>query len=376
MKNVWGRGARTSLLSVCVKDAAARWPAGMARVAPFDRFLQRGLSVAIILAVFFSCLVLTGVALAQPPNDNFTNAFVISGSAGTTNSSNINATLQPGETNKVLINDAYDYNNYYETLVPVTNSVWFQWTATNNGYVTFDTAGSVDESNNPMATVVAAWTGNNVSNLTLVAGDADIEDDIFSDFATYNPNSVITFYAQSNVTYSISVDVNLAATNYLNEEGLPGNYVLNWDAMQPANDIFTNAAEINGSFGSVSGSNFNATDQPGAPTQVTITDVNDVNYYSQTIDVSNSVWFQWTAPQSCIATFNTIGSTDLISNPMDTVLAVWTGNSVTNLTLVASDDDTYDDVFGQGIYFDDPNSTVTLPVTAGTNYYISQLERH
>jgi hypothetical protein len=48
---------------------------------------------------------------------------------------------------------------------------------------------------------------------------------------------------------------------------------------------------------------------------------------------SNSVWFTWRAPGNGIATFNTAGSA------FDTLLAVYTGTSLSNLTRVASDDD-------------------------------------
>lgn len=46
-----------------------------------------------------------------------------------------------------------------------------------------------------------------------------------------------------------------------------------------------------------------------------------------------SVWFQWTAPEAGVATFATLGST------FDTLLALYTGSSVSDLTEVASDED-------------------------------------
>src|SRR5262245_15892678 len=45
-----------------------------------------------------------------------------------------------------------------------------------------------------------------------------------------------------------------------------------------------------------------------------------------------SVWWNWTAPVSANATFDTVGSS------IDTLLAVYTGNAVSTLTNVASDD--------------------------------------
>ncbi|MEK7677627.1 MAG: immunoglobulin domain-containing protein, partial [Verrucomicrobiota bacterium] len=68
-----------------------------------------------------------------------------------------------------------------------------------------------------------------------------------------------------------------------------------------------------------------------------------------------SVWLTWRAPAGGIASFNTIGSN------FDTLLAVYTGTSVTNLALVASDED-------EGGFF---ASVVTFNAVAGTDYQIA-----
>ena len=105
--------------------------------------------------------------MAQPVNDNFANATVISGLSGSTSGNNLNATMQTGETNLVATDDLAPAPD----LVDVTNSIWFEWTAPQSGVVEFDTIGSVDDTFTNMDTVLAAWTGTSLTNLVLTNAD-------------------------------------------------------------------------------------------------------------------------------------------------------------------------------------------------------------
>jgi hypothetical protein len=69
----------------------------------------------------------------------------------------------------------------------------------------------------------------------------------------------------------------------------------------------------------------------------------------------HSVWYRWRAPADGIATFHTRGST------FDTLLAVYTGQDLTNLVAVASDEDR------GGVY----TSQVQFNAQAGTDYQIA-----
>src|SRR5258708_21534617 len=90
----------------------------------------------------------------------------------------------------------------------------------------------------------------------------------------------------------------------------------------PANDNFANAQVISGCSGSVSGTNIGASNETGAP------DKPD----SQTS--KTSVWYQWQAPSTGNVTIDTIGS------DFDTVLAVYSGSSLSTLgTAIAHNDD-------------------------------------
>jgi len=81
---------------------------------------------------------------------------------------------------------------------------------------------------------------------------------------------------------------------------------------QPPNDNFANATVLTGVSGQITGTNIDATSEPGEP------------YY-----LENSVWYSWTATESDIFYFDTVGSGS------DAVLTVFTGSAVDSLTKIA-----------------------------------------
>ena len=96
--------------------------------------------------------------------------------------------------------------------------------------------------------------------------------------------------------------------------------VLGDSSFGPANDNFANRATLVGTNATATGANVNATAQPGEPAHAGSA-------------AAHSLWWTWTAPVSGVVTVNTVGSS------FDTVLAVYTGSVITNLTAVASNDD-------------------------------------
>ena len=110
----------------------------------------------------------------------------------------------------------------------------------------------------------------------------------------------------------------------------------------PANDDFVNAQIVTGTQGSVNGTNVGATKEPGEPAHAGKAG-------------GASVWYRWQAPATQGATFTTTGSN------VDTLLAVYTGSSVTGLTAIASNDD-----FSGSL-----QSTVSLKAEAGVVYYFA-----
>src|SRR6266567_1585110 len=110
----------------------------------------------------------------------------------------------------------------------------------------------------------------------------------------------------------------------------------------PINDYFTNRITLIGTNLITAGTNVGATKEPGEPDHAGNTG-------------GASVWWTWTAPANGTLRIATTNS------DFDTVLGVYTGSSVSNLTLVASDDDS-----GGRL-----TSLVDFDVTGGTDYQIA-----
>jgi uncharacterized delta-60 repeat protein len=201
--NPRGQPARDEWRNVVktIRDTlASLMPARRARAA-------RWLKPALILA-----LGLTAFIAGAQPNDNFANAFVISGAIGTTNGTTVGATLETCETNQ--INTFLPDGTPEYTPDMIGSTVWFAWTApTNNGTAEFDTFGSGFD------TVLAIWTTTNGlcgSSLTnIVANDDD---------PTNAPQSSVGFPVVAGRTYYIQV------SGYDNGGGAAsGAYILNWN---------------------------------------------------------------------------------------------------------------------------------------------------
>ena len=126
--------------------------------------------------------------LSLPASDNFASRGILLG-LGATEASNVNATREPGEPNHAG--------------VPGGKSVWFTWTPLLSGVATFSTAGSSFD------TLLAVYTGNNLTNLTEVASDDD---------AGGYYTSQVMFNAVAGTTYAIAID---------GAYGASGNIVLN-----------------------------------------------------------------------------------------------------------------------------------------------------
>jgi hypothetical protein len=238
-----------------------------------------------------------------PAADLFADATVLSGALATDTGSNAGATAEAGEPAG-------------EGTSGVVNSVWWKWTAT------ADTTVEVNTFDSNFDTLLAVYTGDTVGGLTLVAANDD----------AFDAQSQVRFQAQAGTTYHIAVD---------GYEDSTGDVVLRLGA-RPANDDFANATVVAG--GTVTGGNLAATGETGEP---------DAGTHGE----MNTVWWSWTAAASETVEISTIGS------DFDTILAIYTGDAVGGLTLIAANDD-----------FDFPNSVasrVAFNVVAGTTYRIA-----
>jgi hypothetical protein len=345
--------------------------------------------LAIVTAALLLAALFPAATYAQaPPNDDFVNAVVLA-TDGTWNGTNVGATVEPGEPEHVILaSDA---------------SVWFRWTAPLDGFVTVDTFGS------DFNTALAMYTGSDVAALTFVAANND-------DAGQQSRMSNVPVIA--GVTYSIAVDgyfgdLGLVTLNWafveqfdfvdpvitlwspidgsetpqhdflwagyscfdpqpssglisctgdvpngaLIDTSVPGSYTFTVTATDgagnvatatadytilgnPENDDFADATVLD-TEGTLSGTNVGATMEPSEP------------MHAGSL-AGASVWFRWTAPADGFISADTIGSN------FDTLLAIYTGVVVDDLTEIDSNDNA---VGAQSALHD-------VPVSAGTSYSI------
>ena len=266
------------------------------------------------LALVVALLITAGAApaFAQPTNDDFANAVVVDPATlpTTVTGTSAGATGEPGEPGG---NGAL-------------NTVWWRITPAADGALTVDTFGSGDTFGPGFDTVLTIFTGASVDGLTVVTSNDD----------SGSLQSQVTFTATASTTYYIQVDGYAADT---------GAITLNTDFTPPPppppNDDFANAAVLDPSTlpSTTTGTNADASGETGE---------------TGGDGALNTVWWRITPAADGDLTVDTFGS------GFDTVLSIFTGTSVDNLTLVADDDDS-----GGGV-----QSEVTFAATASTTYYI------
>ncbi|MGH7968759.1 MAG: pre-peptidase C-terminal domain-containing protein, partial [Limisphaerales bacterium] len=324
-----------------------------------------------------------------PGNDNFVNAQVLSGNAGTVVGSSVGATKEPGEPDHAGNAGG--------------SSVWYVWTAPSTGNWRFDTSGSSFD------TVLAVYTGSAVAALSLVSSNDDSGGGV---------TSQVSFDAAGGTSYLIAVD---------GYDGVSGNIVLNWaftgnlpaiTGFSPPSGGAGTAVTINGAnFGGAKAVRFSGVSTPtftvatsaqiiatvpdgagtgpisvttsngtaqsvtsfiisgnapandnfaqrasivGSPVTVTGSNVGATKEPNEPAHAGNpggaSVWWSWTAPANGTYAITTRGSS------FDTILGLYVGSSVSSLALVAANDD-------------GPNmgtaSLVSFTATAGTTYQIA-----
>ena len=118
--------------------------------------------------------------------------------------------------------------------------------------------------------------------------------------------------------------------------------------LPPPNDNFASAQTITGCSGSVGGSNIGATREPGEPI-----------HSPDGVSSSRSVWYRWQSPSTGSVTVTTAGSR------FDTVLGVYTGNTVGGLTQIGGGSQRDD------VSLTDKTSSTSFNATQGTTYSIA-----
>lgn len=251
--------------------------------------------------------------LATSGQDLFAARVAITGLTNTVRGHNYGATTEPGEPVHAGVSNGA--------------SVWWSWTAPQNGLARFDTAGSTNYLGQLLDTVLAVYVGASVDALSPVAANDD-------EAPGFIKSSLVRFRAVVGVTYQIAVagrgDIHGIAAN--------GDIALHL-ALAPDNDYFTNALAFPPDVTVVYDDNTGTTIEPGEPPHAGNSG-------------GRSVWWYWVAPSNGTYVLDTVGSS------IDTVLAVYTGTTVSGLTLVGEDDNRSDD----------GASMVKFLATGGTTY--------
>jgi hypothetical protein len=343
----------------------------------------------------------------RPPNDLFTNAIKFLPAGGSSISSNTYGSLEVNEP-------------VHAQVPSMDASVWWFWSPANNTNVLVDLAGTAFDA------VLAVYTGTDLANLVpVVAATNDAINNLRAHVnfdpiagATYRiavagsdtnatgklllrvvpgghpdmvgPSATIltpptdSLFTTNRVPFTgiakdvqpddtgvakvmlqVNSDPPVTATGTTNWTALltlpPGTNTVSATAqdvagnigrpfsivviyMNPTNDNFSSAIELVGVTGTVNAINGRATKEPGEPLHAGN-------------EGGHSIWYSWRAPLN-----GTFTLTTTTNSTFDTLLAVYTGDSVTNLTLIASNDD---------LSTNKENSSLTANVVSNQVYYIA-----
>lgn len=357
-------------------------------------------------SLFTTNVVFKYTVVARPENDNFTNAFKLPSGGGVVFQTNNYASLEAGEPQ-------------HAGVPTISNSVWWNYSSPFTTLVLLDTAGS------SFAPVLVVYTNATFGTLQgVVLSTNDVVNNlkantVFNAYAGvtyriaisgYNTNGVgsirlrvlpggkpdttppvVTILTPANQVLVTTNVVTLSGTakDALNDSGVsqvsvqvnnlapllasgsnnwtitlnlpPGTNVVRAFAkdiagnisapdsiviryLNPTNDYFATATPLAGFGGLVSTINGRATKEPGEP-----------NHAGN--DGGHSIWYSFHASVNGILTLETTTNTTF-----DTLLAAYTGDSLTNLSLIASNDDEATGLLG---------SLLAIPVVSGQNYYIA-----
>jgi hypothetical protein len=261
------------------------------------------ISLAIVL--FF----LTPISLvAAPSNDDFRNAWRLSGVSGVTNANTTGASGEAGE-------------------FGWAKSIWFVWRSEFPGRITLNTKGSGFD------TLLQVYTKGSSGELISIAYNDD-------DPAEWDLSSRLTVEVEANTDYFVKVDGSF---------GDSGSLLLRWSrpyiaTTPPTCDSFSSPLFITGSTGTVSVASYGASKEANEP-----------NHAGNR--GGRSAWFRWQATGTGSVVFDTLES------DFDTLLAVYQGGTLSKLRPIISNDDAKE--------YENIQSRVSVPVLEGQIYYIA-----
>jgi len=253
------------------------------------------------------------------PNDLFANALPVSGLPFVALGNNVGAAREPSEPFHAGNNGG--------------RSVWWRWIALSSGPVEIRTVGSDFDTLLAVYTRNLPWIPESLSNLRLTAANDD-----------ESPGSITSrtqFTAIAGTVYYIAVDGYAAASGNVRLElrGATNDIPV---VPTPANDDFTNRIMLTGASVVTQGVTLGASHEAGEPLHAGQAG-------------GGSAWWSWIASDSGQVTVSTKGSS------FDTLLAVYTGNTLSALSPEASNDD-------EGSLF---TSMLTFNAAAGVAYHVA-----
>ncbi len=255
---------------------------------------------------------------ARPWGDNLIEAISLKGNGVTGRASNAYAT--------------YEADEIAHAGVGGGRSIWFRWEPRQSGKAEITTLGS----NFDTCVDVYSKTSGSIKGLgaPVVGNDNDSELGV--------KTSKVSFQVEEGKSYLIAVDGKNGETGTV---GIQCN-------IAAANDDFASAMGLSGANVGAEWNNAGSTSEMNEPLHAEN-------------NPTRSVWFAWTAPQSGIFTVETFGS------KVDTLLGVYTGETLAALTPLAGNDDNGKVAPSQPAKDLDLWSTVTIRATAGTTYKIA-----
>jgi PASTA domain len=240
-----------------------------------------------------------------PANDAFAQAVAIAGESGSVTATNAEATNEEGEPAHGIA------------------SLWYRWTAPVSGPMMFETCRASESDPASFDTGLAVYVGSSIGTLQRVAASDD----------ACSVQSRLSFEAAAGTAYYVVV---------AGIEDERGAFTMHWRHLTPAaNDSFSAAQSLNETSGTVQGTLLGATVQSGEP--------------AHGPGSRASVWYAVTAAADAELIVETCGSS------FDTLLAVYVGGEVGQLTQVGANDDACS---GGG-------SRLRLSAEGGTTYRIA-----
>ena len=237
-------------------------------------------------AIQYNLTIETLANQEAPTNDTFNKRSLISGRSASLTGTITGSSSELGEPMHAL-------------LPPPQKSIWWKWQAPVDGTLLVEALG---ENFTAVPKVYAGFEVNDlieIDSTSQVTGTLKIEVKQGVEYAI-----VVAAYGNSKGEVALSLDLSSSDIQ-----------------TGPSNDAFENAFILTGSSTTTSGTNYLATGQFGEP------------LHAESASPLNSAWWQWTPASSALTTISTDGS------GFDTTLAIYTGDQVTDLERIASNDD-------------------------------------